>query len=483
MTVREYIGARYVPLFMGDWDNTLTYEPLSIVQDSGNSYTSRQYVPAGIDISNTTYWACTGNYNAQIDAYRAEVAAYNGRINTLEGNLPIADFDSVNTVKAAIDAEATARANAIDAIEDIIPASSYTSASTVKDAIDAEATARIAADNALGTRIDNINAVCNPYDYFDGYNCVIIGDSYAYGTGCSDHLSGDTKRWSTILCGLLGATEFNYAVGSTGWCDPGSGGQNAPFSTQVNTALSGMSSAQIANTHLVVIAGGVNDFNEGATYSASDMQSGAATACARAESGFPNAIILTVPMLFKGHGANPRLLNFENAIINGVNGVATGHKRCVYIQGAWTWNFAMASHYASDELHPNDLGHKNIANRIYANIMGGSAYENRLCTPVWETGYTGSVDQGTYFEFHDGVCQMYGCYITGSLTNGTTTKIGTCSRMAPNQTAWGVIAKASNLVGLWEITNSGAIYCKATTDVSTDFFLQPISYIPMGKLA
>lgn len=75
--VRQYIGARYVPLFAdpAEWDNTKTYEPLTIVLHKGNSYTSRQYVPAGIDINNNEYWALTGNYNAQIEAYRAETQA------------------------------------------------------------------------------------------------------------------------------------------------------------------------------------------------------------------------------------------------------------------------------------------------------------------------------------------------------------------------------------------------------------------------
>lgn len=75
--VRQYIGARYVPLFAdpAEWDNTKTYEPLTIVLHKGNSYTSRQYVPTGIDITNTDYWALTGNYNAQIEAYRAETQA------------------------------------------------------------------------------------------------------------------------------------------------------------------------------------------------------------------------------------------------------------------------------------------------------------------------------------------------------------------------------------------------------------------------
>lgn len=73
--VRQYIGARYVPLFAdpSEWNNTKTYEPLTIVLHEGNSYTSRQYVPIGIDITNTEYWAQTGNYNAQVESYRQEV--------------------------------------------------------------------------------------------------------------------------------------------------------------------------------------------------------------------------------------------------------------------------------------------------------------------------------------------------------------------------------------------------------------------------
>lgn len=82
MSVTQYIGARYVPLFADPltWDITKAYEALTIVYYQGNSFTSRQAVPAGIDITNDSYWALTGNYNAQIEQYRAEVQAYDGRI-------------------------------------------------------------------------------------------------------------------------------------------------------------------------------------------------------------------------------------------------------------------------------------------------------------------------------------------------------------------------------------------------------------------
>ncbi len=88
MSVREYIGARYVPVFANpiNWNSANTYEPLTIVLHEGNSYTSRQAVPAGVQITNTTYWAQTGNYNAQIEQYRQDVT-------TLANKFPVSVAD------------------------------------------------------------------------------------------------------------------------------------------------------------------------------------------------------------------------------------------------------------------------------------------------------------------------------------------------------------------------------------------------------
>lgn len=82
----RYVGARYVPLFADplQWSSANTYEPLTIVVNEGNSYTSRTYVPVGIDISNTDYWALTGNYNAQVEQYRQEVQQFDDRITAVE---------------------------------------------------------------------------------------------------------------------------------------------------------------------------------------------------------------------------------------------------------------------------------------------------------------------------------------------------------------------------------------------------------------
>lgn len=80
-----------MPLFADpiEWDKTKTYEPLTIVYHQGNSYTSRQSVPAGVAITDTTFWALTGNYNAQIEQYRKETASKLSNVTTdgtLKGN-------------------------------------------------------------------------------------------------------------------------------------------------------------------------------------------------------------------------------------------------------------------------------------------------------------------------------------------------------------------------------------------------------------
>lgn len=82
-----YVGHRYVPLIMDEWDKSISYEGLSIVTYKGGSYTSKKRVPVGIDIKNTEYWAMTGNYDAQVEGYRKEVKDMEERVNNEMSNV------------------------------------------------------------------------------------------------------------------------------------------------------------------------------------------------------------------------------------------------------------------------------------------------------------------------------------------------------------------------------------------------------------
>ena len=117
MYKNRYVGARYVPKFYNsknddcEWNKNDEYEPLIIVCHEGNSYTSKTYVPKGIEINNKNYWINTGNFNAQLEGYKQNIekcilntektlSEFNNNLNffslQLDKKISEKTFDSVN---------------------------------------------------------------------------------------------------------------------------------------------------------------------------------------------------------------------------------------------------------------------------------------------------------------------------------------------------------------------------------------------------
>lgn len=94
---RQYVGARYVPKIMGEWNKALQYEALSVVTYMGNSFTSKVPVPANVEIDNTDYWVNTGNYNAQVEEYRKEALAAKQLANNTSADLQTFKKNQTNT--------------------------------------------------------------------------------------------------------------------------------------------------------------------------------------------------------------------------------------------------------------------------------------------------------------------------------------------------------------------------------------------------
>ena len=88
MVIRNYVGARYVPKFADpvEWQANTSYEAMVIVTYNNSSYTSKVPVPptVGNPAENSTYWALTGNYNAQVEQYRRETIQFKNEIKTSE---------------------------------------------------------------------------------------------------------------------------------------------------------------------------------------------------------------------------------------------------------------------------------------------------------------------------------------------------------------------------------------------------------------
>ena len=360
MSVREYIGARYVPMFADpiQWDITSSYEPLTVVMNEGTSYVSKKSVPAGIEITNDAYWLVWADYNAQIEAYRQEVLTFDGRIDDLEDGLPISNFDSTNTVKKYID-------DNIDDVEDIIPASSFDSTNTVKKYID---------DNIddvevllPATSFSSANTVKKYIDdkMLEGGVAIAFGDSTTRGYGLSEPA---TQNWFNQLCIHNGWTGHNYAVDGSAFSRVGA----QAISTQVATALAD-SSLTPANVKYVFISGGINDRSG----SKADIESGISATITACRTGFPNAKIYAVPCICASNPLNN--INQGDSVLTHrfstyvVNNFFRRYSKVYTFTGAWRWLQDALGVWGIDQVHPNQNGHLIIANTINSELHGAHA--------------------------------------------------------------------------------------------------------------
>lgn len=91
-----YIGERYVPLVDGEWDASQVYKPLTIVTYQGNSFTSRQYVPAGITPVDGPYWALTGNFSGQLASVESSITELQNTTIDLSNSITTVETDLTN---------------------------------------------------------------------------------------------------------------------------------------------------------------------------------------------------------------------------------------------------------------------------------------------------------------------------------------------------------------------------------------------------
>lgn len=340
--VRQYVGARYVPLFADplEWSSTQGYEPLTVVLHEGNSYTSRQSVPVGIDIDNTAYWAQTGNYNAQIEAYRQEVLAYDGRI-TANAN--------------AIAAETQARESEVaEAMADIA----------------AETQARINGDNALALRIDSLSKQ-TPVQNENGRNAVFIGDSFMAPT------TSYPRKLAYFTAQLMGWTMYNYAYGGSGWVDEAGAAMN--FYHQIQKAAQQIS-IPVASVDYIVIGGGFNDWNDPTPLTYNQLYSAAIQTIKEARAQFPNAQIIAIPMMFRNYGVDTHMHDLYSAIVAGIAASGVAVK---VIKDAYMWQLGFKN---VDGVHPTVELYEIMAQNVASKVMGGDVKTSRLYSQTLSGG-------------------------------------------------------------------------------------------------
>ena len=236
MATTQYIGARYVPIIVGEWDKTRTYEPLMVVTYQGASYTSRQYVPAGIEITNESYWVLSANYNAQVEAYRKEVNA-------------ILPYDETPTEGSTKGVTSDGIKKAIDTAEQVNATAIANEVTRAKEAEQTNATA-IANEVTRATNAEQANATAINKLNEQGI-LLALGDSFGV-----DAVSKD-NWWHTYVARGLGLSDINYCEGYDGFVTTNpTSGRN--FLARLNEAYND-SSFDNNKVEYVICYGGLND--------------------------------------------------------------------------------------------------------------------------------------------------------------------------------------------------------------------------------
>lgn len=434
--VRQYVGARYVPVFADplEWSDTIGYEPLTVVLHEGNSYTSRQSVPVGIDIGNATYWAETGNYNAQIEAYRREVLTYDGRI--------------------------TANANAITANANAIAVNANAIAANA-NAIAAEEQARINGDNALALRIDSLSKQ-TPVQNENGRNAVFIGDSFMAPT------TSYPQKLAYFTAQLMGWTMYNYAYGGSGWVDEAGAAMN--FYHQIQKAAQQIS-IPVADVDYIVIGGGFNDWNDPTPLTYAQLYSAAVQTIKEARAQFPNAQIIAIPMMFRNYGVDTHMHDLYSAIVAGIAASGVAVK---VIKDAYMWQLGFKN---VDGVHPTVELYKIMAQYVASKVMGGDVKTSRLYS---QTLSGGGISTTLNFIIEDGM--VTACLDTVNLpelTAGQQVTVATqvfLTCAAPSAKRLVVVNLSSVPVGQFIWSGSSILFCAAQNVSAAKYAGGSISY-------
>ena len=406
--VNEYIGMRYVPIFADpvEWDDTRAYESLTIVTYQGASYTSRRPVPANIPITDGRYWVLTGNYNAQIELYRQEVRAFDGRITqaqtdasnaltqvgTVAGDVEdleniLTGYGEGDTVKADI---TTLQGNitALDTKVGTLPEGE----TSVVGYVDGKVQTINTELGEIGTTLAGFDPSTPVKPYIDAMftgkkDMVVIGDSFT-----SDYYVTDAELWYHPVADFLNCNGHNYSERGAGFTRAGQGGNTF---RALATQAAGDNAFDNANVAWVFVYGGLNDidhanadvafstdFNTFCTYVASTFPNAQLVVCGinAWQSGFS---FYQVDDNYRGQIWYEQIMQRQSAFL-GAHGIFLSMCGALGFNSAW---------YDSNNNHPNAAGQKALASWILSTMFGSGLCRSAAAQFSYdgETGTSGTM--------------------------------------------------------------------------------------------
>lgn len=233
MAIREYIGARYVPRFLGTYDATTIYDALDVVDNgAGTSYIAKKTVPAGTALTNTEYWFVYGaSSGAIIDINQQLAQLRDDRVLELKDRTFLFLSDSYDVMNSMV-----------EMIVDCINPKAYT-----KRSVGALCFAK-GPDSAHPERtFYTMLTTTQPLTDTEKAN---VTDVVICASGCSDKVSGETLTNAMAQLDTLLRTELTSLrkihLYPTGWATGSSaGGRNYEYWARFNDGIYSKKAAQL----------------------------------------------------------------------------------------------------------------------------------------------------------------------------------------------------------------------------------------------
>lgn len=349
--MRQYIGARYVPKFMGTYDATQIYEALSVVDNGlGTSYISKIPTPAGTPLTDTDYWTLYG--------------ASSGAIISLQEQI-----DDMNDGSVAGSLQ-----NQINEMNDgTVPGS-------------------------LQNQIDNIVISDN------NRNFLFIADSYGM-------RSSSQPTWTEILTAALPDNSRQKSYTSIGFLtDTPTPGNFLSVLTEFKNELTDDERLEVTD---IVVCGGWNDAREitsGAT--AAQLQSAIFDFVDYAKLHFPRSKVWCGFIGWQSHDSVQLSDVSTNSLINTQKTYNESVYDNLYHLANASHVMKCTKLLDNTYFHPNPTGSAYLASLIYNNIVGSCDFQYAYTIGSSDiTINTGGGSSGTYYagkaEIFNGVARLF----------------------------------------------------------------------------
>ena len=322
-TYNTYVGARYVPRFVGDHVDTQSYEPLDVVDNGmGTSYIAKKPVPPNTPLTNTEYWFLYGSTSGAIVNLQQQINDM--KDGDVSGSLQN-QIDNMNDGDVSGSLQ-----NQIDNMND----------GDVSGSLQAQINTNSSDITALATTIEDLDVTVK--------RGVFITDSYG---------THSANNWCSVLGSFFGLGGSNYYM----WAEGSSGFEHAGLSGHTFLTLLQAHINDITNPNTITdvfVGGGTNDFYY--FTSAASLKVAMENTADYIRTNFPNARIHYVFMGYEAVMTATLRTNYLNVIklyseipqtkdVNFINAYKPMHVPA----------------YREDRQHPNDNGSLAIAKVIY----------------------------------------------------------------------------------------------------------------------